>query len=69
MRRAGSLFLPLLLVLAGPTALLAQKKPLTADELWAIPRVGNPVLSPDARMAAYTVTTYDMEADHANADI
>lgn len=69
MRRAGSLVLPLLLGLTCPPAALAEKKPLTADDLWVIQRVGNPVLSPDGKMAAYTVTAYDMEADRANADI
>jgi dipeptidyl aminopeptidase/acylaminoacyl peptidase len=47
----------------------AEKKPLTPDELWTLQRVGNPVLSPDGKTAAYPVNVYDMEADRGNADI
>jgi len=37
------------------------KKPLTADALWALPRVGAPVPSPDGNRALVPVTTYDLE--------
>jgi dipeptidyl aminopeptidase/acylaminoacyl peptidase len=44
---------PLLLALA----LLAggERRPLTVDDLLAIPRAGSPVVSPDGRLVAYTV--------------
>src|SRR6266545_604439 len=47
----------------------AEKKPLTAEELWTLQRVGNPVVSPDGKTAVYTVNVYDMEADRGNSDI
>ena len=47
----------------------AAQKTLTVDDLWAIQRVGAPVLSPDGSEIAYTVTTYDMEENRGNADI
>ena len=53
---------------ASPLA-AAEKKPLTAEDLWAIQRVGNPVVSPDGKTAVFTVTVYDMEADRSNADL
>ncbi|HEY7412699.1 MAG TPA: S9 family peptidase [Vicinamibacteria bacterium] len=57
-----------LLVLAQAAA-PAEGKPLTADVLWQIQRVGTPAVSPDGRWAAYGVTTYDMEENRGNADL
>ena len=39
----------------------AQGRPLTAEELWKVPRVGHPMPSPDASWLIVPVTTYDME--------
>jgi len=35
--------------------------PLTAEDIWAVPRVGSPVPSPDGTRLAVTVTRYDRE--------
>jgi len=35
--------------------------PLTAEDIWAVPRVGSPVPSPDGSQFAVAVTTYDLE--------
>jgi dipeptidyl aminopeptidase/acylaminoacyl peptidase len=64
-RRSLSIFVYLL---AG-LALAVEKRPLTVDDMWAVQRVGSPVLSPDGKTAAYTVTAYDMEENRGNADI
>jgi hypothetical protein len=40
--------------LAGRTE-AAEKRPFTADVMWAVQRVGTPVLSPDGTQVAYTV--------------
>ena len=37
------------------------ERPLTAEDIWAVPRVGSPVPSPDGSLLAVTVTTYDLE--------
>jgi dipeptidyl aminopeptidase/acylaminoacyl peptidase len=58
----------LVFVLVVPVA-AAEKKPLTAETLWTLQRVGSPVVSPDGKTAAYTVNIYDMEADRGNTDI
>src|SRR6185295_7746302 len=55
-------------LLASPLA-AAEKKPLTVEDIWAIQRVGSPVVSPDGKTAVFPVTTYDMEADRSNADL
>ena len=35
--------------------------PLTAEDIWAVPRVGSPVPSPDGNQFAVAVTSYDLE--------
>ena len=37
------------------------ERPITAQDIWSIPRVGTPVPSPDGTLLAVTVTTYDLE--------
>ncbi len=36
-------------------------RPMSVEDLWALPRVGTPVPSPDGRFVVVPVTTYDME--------
>ena len=45
------------------------KKAFGVDDLWAVQRVGTPVLSRDGARAAYAVTAYEGEEMKANADI
>ena len=49
--------LVLALVSLAPVATAAdqRKRPITAQDLWAVKRVGAPALSPDGRQAAYSV--------------
>ncbi|MBK8180341.1 MAG: S9 family peptidase [Planctomycetes bacterium] len=47
----------------------AEEGRFTVEDLWAVKRVGNPVLSPDGLRVAYTVTRYDLATNQANADI
>ncbi|MFN2633685.1 MAG: TolB family protein, partial [Thermoanaerobaculia bacterium] len=60
--------LAVLLALISGTA-VAEKKPFTADELWAVQRVASPALSPDGMLVVYTVTTYDVEENRGNGDL
>jgi Tol biopolymer transport system component len=60
---------PLLLVFSVSPLLAAEKKPLTVDDMWAVQRVGTPVLSPDGKSVAYTVSAYDMEENRSNGDV
>lgn len=39
------------------------RRPLSTDDLWALPRVGSPVPSPDGEYLLVPVTTYSMETN------
>ena len=45
------------------------ERPLTADDLWNVPRVGAPVPSPDGTLLAVAVTTYDLEKNQGRGRI
>src|SRR5688572_14602562 len=44
-------------------------RPITAEDLWTIPRVGSPVAAPDGATFAVTVTRYDLEKNLARGRI
>jgi dipeptidyl aminopeptidase/acylaminoacyl peptidase len=44
-------------------------RPLSAEDLWALPRVGAPTLSPDGGWLAVAVTTYDLEKNEGRSRI
>ena len=44
-------------------------RPMTAEDLWSIPRVAAPVVSPDGTQLAVAVTTYDMEKNRGTSRI
>jgi dipeptidyl aminopeptidase/acylaminoacyl peptidase len=54
------------------TVIHAERKgsrPFTAEDLWALPRVGAPVPSPDGRTAAVAVKTHDVATDKGRSRI
>ncbi len=50
-------------------AAFAQKKPFTIADLYKVKNVGSPVVSPDGKMLAFTLTDYDMPKGKSNTDI
>ncbi len=56
-----------LALLAAP--LVAQKHPITVEDLWAVKRVSAPSLSPNGKWAAVSVTTYNMDDNKGSSDI
>ena len=40
-------------------------RPLTVEDLWAMPRVGSPEPAPDGSRVIVPVTTYNMETNEA----
>jgi len=47
----------------------AGQRPMTVDDLWAMKRIGETVLSPDGRWLAYVQTVYEMDKNSGNADL
>ncbi len=45
------------------------KKRFGVDEIWAVSRVGTPVLSPDGKHVAYAVAVYEPDENRLNADL
>ncbi len=61
-------FLTLLLVLGAPLR-ADTKRRMTAEDLWAMERVGSPALSPDGRWVAFTVTRSSIEKNQGDSDL
>lgn len=51
------------------SALVAEKRAMTVEDMWQMKRVGNIALSPNGEYIAYTITTYDMDTNKSNTDI
>ena len=64
-------FLHLLLVvlLISSIKILPQKKAFTIADLYKIKNVGSPVISPDGKMVAFTLTDYDLPKGTSNTEI
>src|SRR5690349_7774086 len=64
-------FVAAVLVLALPVCALAQdaRHPITAQDLWAIKRVGAPTLSPDGRRAVVSVQEWSIEKNKPIASL
>ena len=58
-----------LLTARPPDRLSAQTRPLQATDYYKMTFVGDPVLSPDGRRAAFTVTTIVEEKDRRHSEI
>jgi dipeptidyl aminopeptidase/acylaminoacyl peptidase len=67
MRRAIAVFL--LAALASASLLAQTKRPITAQDLWAIQRVGAPVLSPDGKTAVFAVTEWSVPKSKSTSSL
>jgi Tol biopolymer transport system component len=59
----------LIALCALAAAPVPEKKPFTAHDMWAVERVGAPVVSPDGKSVAYVVSVYDAEQNRLNGDV
>jgi dipeptidyl aminopeptidase/acylaminoacyl peptidase len=58
-----------LTVLISTTVFPQTKRAITADDLWAMKRIGAYDVSSDGKTIAYTLTSYTFEANKGNIDI
>jgi dipeptidyl aminopeptidase/acylaminoacyl peptidase len=58
-----------LLMLSACFVQAQQKHFMTADDLWAMKRIGDAELSPDGKTLVYVVTSYNMDKNKGNSDI
>ncbi|MES2683839.1 MAG: S9 family peptidase [Pseudomonadota bacterium] len=68
---AGRLALALLLTAAAlpSSAAEAARRPITAQDLWAVKRVGAPSLSPDGKRVVYNVQEWSIDKNKATASL
>jgi dipeptidyl aminopeptidase/acylaminoacyl peptidase len=60
----------LALACAGPASLAQTPTPgFSAEAMWALARVGDPVISPDGRLAVAPVTRFDVKEDKGYTDL
>ncbi len=69
MRLRALLAVPLLAAFALSAAEPPAKHPLTVDDIWAVVRVGRPVVSPDGRTVVYPRTTWEAEKNRNLTDL
>ena len=69
MRLRALLAVPLLAAFALSAAEPPAKHPLTVDDIWAVVRVGRPVVSPDGRSIVYPRTTWEAEKNRNLTDL
>src|SRR5262245_42938022 len=61
--------LPLAAALMAPPLLAQTARPLTPDDVYALKTVGDPRISPDGALVAYTVTTAVRARDKNDTDV
>ncbi|MGH7555543.1 MAG: alpha/beta hydrolase family protein, partial [Longimicrobiales bacterium] len=69
MTKSATALCTVFLALAAATPAVAQKRPITPADLWALARVSSPAVSADGRLVAYTVTRYDTTSNRSRAEI
>ncbi|HJQ98539.1 MAG TPA: hypothetical protein VJ826_09500, partial [Candidatus Polarisedimenticolaceae bacterium] len=55
--------------MTAAAGLLLALKAMTVDDLWTIERVGAPVISPDGKLVAYSLSVPNIEKNNSNSDV
>jgi dipeptidyl aminopeptidase/acylaminoacyl peptidase len=67
-RRFGA-SLMLFAAFAAPPAGAAERRPMTAEDLWAMERVSGPAVSPDGRWTVFSVSRFSVPDNKSNSDL
>jgi len=59
----------LLAIVLIPAIEAAEKRPMTARDLWAVKRLGAPALSPDGKTVVFTVQEWSVEKNKSTANL
>lgn len=62
-------FLRFMMIVFTITSISAQKRAITIEDLWNVKRLGDYTISPDGKLIAFAVTSYNMETNKGNSDI
>jgi dipeptidyl aminopeptidase/acylaminoacyl peptidase len=65
----GSLSLLLAMLICGPQARGAGKRPMTVDDLFRFRRVADPQISPDGKTVVYVVTAVDLAGNKTSSNL
>ncbi len=65
MRQASALFVLLL----APLSAMAQQRAITHEDVWLLHRIGAPALSPDGKLAVFSVTEPSYDAAQNLSDL
>lgn len=57
------------LILLLCVSAFAQRRALTAEDMWALKRVSDPRISPDGKFVAYSLAAYSMAENKGNSDL
>lgn len=58
-----------LFALLLPSVAAAQRRPITHEDLWTLQRIGAPALSPDGKLAVFTVTEPSYDSSQTVTDL
>jgi dipeptidyl aminopeptidase/acylaminoacyl peptidase len=68
-RATAGLLLALAWLAGAPLAALAQKRPITHQDVWMMKRMGEPVVSPDGRWIVFSLTEPDYDPAKQTSDL
>ncbi|MDY6948898.1 MAG: S9 family peptidase [Pseudomonadota bacterium] len=60
---------PIAIALASPPAHAAERRTVTHEDLWLLPRVGPPAVSPDGKLVVFSVTDPAYDSDRQSSDL
>ncbi|CAM2070647.1 S9 family peptidase [Sulfidibacter corallicola] len=55
--------------LSAVLVVATDRRPMTAEDLWAMARIASPKLSPDGKWVVYAQSVFDMEKNKGNSDL